>query len=730
MANDVSVKIGIDGENEFKSALNGINSQIKNLNSEMNTVVSSMTGMEDAEEIAAKKTDILGRSVDATKQKITVISGEYDRAKKRLSELGNELDQVKRDFGDNSAQAAKAQRAYNRQAKEVNDLGTQLNNATSDLNRIEKEMRDVASEAYDAAAAFDNMGSSVSGIGSSFSGAFAGALSGGAVIGGIQALASGISNIVNETEEYRKIMGTLEVSSKRAGYTAEQTAQTYNQLYGVLGDTQQAATAAANLQALGLSQQELTRLTDGAIGAWATYGDSIPIDSLAEAINETVQAGKVTGSFADVLNWAGTNEDEFNAKLAAANSESERANIVLKELADQGLMDAAEGWRQNNADILAANEAAAGMSDSMAQFGELLSPITTGAKNAFNSLLQGVLSIVNAFKTGGFQGAMAQAEGLVSSLISTISTEVPRLIQSGSEIISNIAAGIGESIPLVLQTIPGLIAKYINFLAEQYPTIKETGITFIKNLVLGIINGIPHLVGELPKIIEAFVNYASTALPVLAEQGTSFLVSLAGGIITNIPYLYAQLPKIITAIVKGLARLIGGIIQAGRAIVEGLWKGISGAAGWLMNKIQGWAGGILDGIKGFFGIHSPSRVMRDQVGLMIAEGMAEGLKKGEKDIIDASDNINNKLLKNEELFAANYSKKSGVISAMQTPSRRISREDMYNAASATVNGMVSSGASMNTQTVIIPVNLNGKQIAEVVFDPLKNVAKQRGVAFG
>lgn len=591
-------------------------------------------------------------------------------------------------------------------------------------------MRDVASEAYDAAAAFDNMGSSVSGIGSSFSGAFAGALSGGAVIGGIQALASGISNIVNETEEYRKIMGTLEVSSKRAGYTAEQTAQTYNQLYGVLGDTQQAATAAANLQALGLSQQELTRLTDGAIGAWATYGDSIPIDSLAEAINETVQAGKVTGSFADVLNWAGTNEDEFNAKLAAANSESERANIVLKELADQGLMDAAEGWRQNNADILAANEAAAGMSDSMAQFGELLSPITTGAKNAFNSLLQGVLSIVNAFKTGGFQGAMAQAEGLVSSLISTISTEVPRLIQSGSEIISNIAAGIGESIPLVLQTIPGLIAKYINFLAEQYPTIKETGITFIKNLVLGIINGIPHLVGELPKIIEAFVNYASTALPVLAEQGTSFLVSLAGGIITNIPYLYAQLPKIITAIVKGLARLIGGIIQAGRAIVEGLWKGISGAAGWLMNKIQGWAGGILDGIKGFFGIHSPSRVMRDQVGLMIAEGMAEGLKKGEKDIIDASDNINNKLLKNEELFAANYSKKSGVISAMQTPSRRISREDMYNAASATVNGMVSSGASMNTQTVIIPVNLNGKQIAEVVFDPLKNVAKQRGVAFG
>ena len=60
-------------------------------------------------------------------------------------------------------------------------------------------------------------------------------LSGGAIITGIQSLASGISGLVDDTLEYRKIMGTLEVSSQKAGYTAEQTAQTYNQLYGVIG---------------------------------------------------------------------------------------------------------------------------------------------------------------------------------------------------------------------------------------------------------------------------------------------------------------------------------------------------------------------------------------------------------------------------------------------------------------------------------------------------------------
>ena len=166
------------------------------------------------------------------------------------------------------------------------------------------------------------------------------------VVTGLQALGSAINDVMEETKEYRKIMASLEVSSEAAGYTADETAQTYKQLFGVLADDQTAATTTANLQALGLSQKDLTDLTNGTIGAWATYGDSIPIDSLSEAINETIRVGTVTGTFADVLNWAGTSEDEFNAKLEAANSESERANLVLQELANQGLMDAGKAWQE------------------------------------------------------------------------------------------------------------------------------------------------------------------------------------------------------------------------------------------------------------------------------------------------------------------------------------------------------------------------------------------------
>lgn len=92
-------------------------------------------------------------------------------------------------------------------------------------------------------------------------------------------------------------------------------------------------------------------------------------------------------------------------------------------------------------------------------------------------------------------------------------------------------------------------------------------------------------------------------------------------------------------IVTTLQSIPGKVISVGRNIVEGLWNGISGAASWLLGKIKGWCGSILNGIKGFFGIASPSRVMRDQVGLMIARGLAKGIQKGEKEVLHVADTL-------------------------------------------------------------------------------------------
>ena len=224
-----------------------------------------------------------------------------------------------------------------------------------------------------------------------------GFLTGGAIVAGAKAVGDAIIGIVDDTAEYRKIMGTLEVSAKQAGYTADQTSAAYTRLNGVLGDSQAAATTVANLQAVGASQEDLLRLIDAVTGAWATYGDSIPIDGLSEAINETIQTGKVTGAFADVLNWAGQSEDEFNEKLAAANSTSERTQILLRQLANQNLPEAGQAWRDANGDLIAYNESQQKVDDAMAKLGERLAPVAAGIKNTFAGAVNIAIDTVDAW---------------------------------------------------------------------------------------------------------------------------------------------------------------------------------------------------------------------------------------------------------------------------------------------------------------------------------------------
>src|SRR5699024_4926095 len=132
-------------------------------------------------------------------------------------------------------------------------------------------------------------------------------------------------------------------------------------------------------------------------GAWATYGDSIPIDGLAEAINETVQTGTVTGTLADMLNWAGTSEDDFNEKLKACSTESERANLILQEMASQGLTQAGQAWQEQNAGLVEANNATALYQQNAAALSESIGPMFTAIQTAGAQLLGVLAQIAGAF---------------------------------------------------------------------------------------------------------------------------------------------------------------------------------------------------------------------------------------------------------------------------------------------------------------------------------------------
>lgn len=197
-------------------------------------------------------------------------------------------------------------------------------------------------------------------------------VAGAAIVGAATALLA----LGESTREYREAQAKLTTAFEAAGGSANEAKATYNDLFRTLGDSDKATEAAAHLAKLTTNQKDLGEWTTICQGVYATFGESLPIESLTEAANETAKTGALTGGLADALNWAGESEEAFQAKLDACNTEAEREALIRNTL--NGLYsDAASKYEENNAAILAQNEAQAKMTEAMAKIGEVTQPIMT-----------------------------------------------------------------------------------------------------------------------------------------------------------------------------------------------------------------------------------------------------------------------------------------------------------------------------------------------------------------
>lgn len=378
----ITTEISIKNEAEFRKQMKAVNNSLSGMKSEMAKVSAEFDGQANSAEALRKKQAILQQQYDQQKEKVQALARMLESAKSAYDENSDVVLSYQRQLNTATVELIKFDRELKNTDKYLDEAAQSADGTASSIDEFGKTVKDAGKDGSDGMSqlkeAFGQLGEAaksgdINGVVAAL-GSMKGLLVGGAAVAGAKALADGILNITESTKEYRTILGTLDVSSKQAGYTQEQTTEIYKKFQAVLGDTQKAATATANLQALGLSQENLRTIMEQAIGAWATYGDSIPIDSLAESINETVQVGKVTGVFADALNWAGTSEDEFNERLAACADTTERANLVLTQLSDQGLQATGQAWVENNQDIISANSAQETMNESIARLGEALQP--------------------------------------------------------------------------------------------------------------------------------------------------------------------------------------------------------------------------------------------------------------------------------------------------------------------------------------------------------------------
>ena len=701
MAVDIGPRIGIDGEKEFRQQLQNLNQQMRTLGSEMKAVTSAFDDNDNSQEKLTAQTEVLNRQIATQDQ--------------RLTQLRRGLDQAAQKFGENDTRTLKWAQAVNNATTDLNQLRQQLRRTGNEMDDVDDSTRDMTDSLQDA-------GSASGGFAQSLAAGF----SAGAVLGIIQSVVDGVNELVESTTEYRRIMASLESSSQRAGYSAEDTAETYRQLYGVLADEQTAATTTANLQALGFEQERLTELTDAAIGAWATYGDSIPIDGLAESINETIRAAQVTGTFADVLNWAGTSEDDFNAALAAASSEAERANIVMEELARQGLVEAGAAWRANNSDLTEANLATADLTDTLAGFGAMLSPVVTEAKGLINDLLGVVTSLAQAFQSGGLAGVFERLQEMVPQAVSAIQTQLPAMVQAGFDMVQQLVNGITANAPEIASGLGELLAGAYNFMAENAPEWIRQGGELIGQLAQGVIEAIPDFVAELPAILAAFGKYVVSMLPALLEYGWEILKGVAIGIVNAAADLGDMIEaagqSIIHWIVEGAKGLLGDVINLGQEIISAVGDGISSLA---IRALQ-WGKDLIDNF--ISGIKSKINDIKDAVS-NVADTVADFLGFSEPDKGPLS-NFHTFAPDMMDLFSRGIRENvwrvtdamDGVASQMQSSIPTPTIETVNNAAAGMVNGLsaISTGQRIRIE---VPVYINGKELYRATLDDLRAVER-------
>ena len=248
-------------------------------------------------------------------------------------------------------------------------------------------------------------------------------------------------------------------------------------------------------------------------------------------------------------------------------------------------------------------------------------------------------TLINGF-TQSLPNLMPMVTNLATTLLTFLIENFPTIINAGTQILLSLVQGIAQSLPQLIPTVVNAITTIVDNLINNIDLIIDAGIQLILGLAEGLINALPQLIEKIPVIIDKLINAITNNLPKIIEMGVVLIVKLAEGLIKAIPQLISKIPQIITSLVSGFANYYSNLWDVGKNLVSGIWEGIKNAKDWLLGKIKEWCGNILSGIKNFFGIHSPSRVFKDEIGTNLALGLGEGFSNTMKDVAqDMSNSI-------------------------------------------------------------------------------------------
>lgn len=248
-----------------------------------------------------------------------------------------------------------------------------------------------------------------------------------------------------------------------------------------------------------------------------------------------------------------------------------------------------------------------------------LPTLMESAGQILNSLIQGILNVLPQLIPVALQTVQTLITGLLNYL--------PQIIEVGMQVITQLIIGIAQMLPSLIPQIIDCVILIVETLLDNIDLLIDAGIELILGLADGLIEALPRLIEKAPVIIQKLFDALVRNFPKIIQAGGELVGKLVSGIVGSFWKILEVAPQLIANLVNGAKAGWAELKNVGKYLVEGLWNGISGMASWVTNKVKSFANNILDNMKKALGIHSPSRVFRDEVGKYIALGVGEGFDK-------------------------------------------------------------------------------------------------------
>ena len=386
----------------------------------------------------------------------------------------------------------------------------------------------------------------------------------------------------------------------------------------------------------------------------------------------------VTSFSASLLQSMG-NDTEAAAKKAdlALTDMSDNANKMGTDM--QSIQNAYQGFAKQNYTMLDNLKLGyGGTKEEMQRLIDDANALNAAQGNYTNYTIESYADIVDAIHT-------VQTEmGITGTTALEASTTIEGSIGAMKAAYQNFVTGLGDQ--------NADIGALTEELIQAAGTVAENVLPVIENVVKNIAETVKK---QGPDMITKFVAYATEKLPEVLKLGIQLIVSLVKGLAQNLPELLRGTLALVDAIISAFLDSLPDIIEVGKDIVRGLWEGIKAMASWIGEKVSGFGGGLVDGVKGVLGIHSPSRVFAG-IGQNMALGLGQGFEKQMQSVT------------------------AGIQNAIPTPTV----DTVYNAAAGMVNGLAAQSAGSPGGSYTINLILqNGQQIASWLLPDLRDAAR-------